>query len=424
MKKKMGVASAAAKRGARYEANETADLYASNQRSEKPLYQDATSSKMAGSMHRTTRHYSSKRDVVVDERDKSALIFILKLSIVALLLLVLLVVIWKGIGLYEKNMLLEAKKVMEGDQRLDLVLGTETFDIEAASKSGLFSERVKNWQEVERMVRSADAFILRNLYDQAIVRCTDALKLDPLHSGALSRLAQLHYDLGNYQDAVNVYVKLLSIEPSKVEVQEKLIRSLEAYGDYDGVRQMAEWYLESNRFDPDVQRMLANARFKEEDYEGAIEAYEKSLQAGEDVEALHKMAAAQMMTLRYSDALASYEKLRRIEYDNPDYHFNVAVCRAQLKLPNETVNALGRAVQVFGTGTVVSWIEDPRLDAVREERAFQIFTDRLAGEEFRIRQEQLARRMSKERQEQVKTPTLRPERQTMIDEKLKIQRTP
>ncbi|MCK4564551.1 MAG: hypothetical protein KAU94_07745, partial [Verrucomicrobia bacterium] len=234
---------------------------------EKPLYGDRTVSD-SKQVHRTSRHRAStgRREEKMDVREKRALMAILKSIIIIFLLGIAFFMLWKGISLYEESIWLDHAKEDEGSPVLQEVVLVEDFDIQNQDTREKFADRVELWREADRLVRSADALLLRSIYDQAIERCQDALRLDPAHMGALERLGRLYFEKENHVEAVNAYIRLLSVDPSRPDIQKKLIQSLDAFGDAEAVMYMAEWHLEQNMYDAEIQLYLANARYTREEF--------------------------------------------------------------------------------------------------------------------------------------------------------------
>jgi len=336
----------------------------------------------------------------MDPREKMALMAILKSAVLILSLVIAFFLLWKGINLYEESVWLEHADAPEKSPVLLEVELLEGFDIQDQNSREQFAERIEFWKEADRLVRSADALLQHNNQDQAIEQCQNALRLDPAHIGALERLARLYYAKGNHVEAINAYIRLLSVDPSREKIQKRLIEALNAYGDHDAVKYTAEWYLEENAYDVDVQRYLANALYAREDFAAAAEAFGKVLrELPRDVQVLEQQASAFMQVQQYEKALVPLATLRKHNNKNPVYHKQIAVCQAQLQQGYETVQTLGRAAQVFGVQIILGFIQDPQFDPVREERAFQAFVDRVGGKEFRLGIEDMARRAAASEEE-------------------------
>jgi tetratricopeptide (TPR) repeat protein len=260
---------------------------------------------------------------------------------------------------------------------------------------------VEIWKEAERLVRSADVLMQRNIYDQAIVQCQEALRRDPAHIGALERLGKLYYAEGRYVEAVNALIRLLSVDPSRNDTKKRLIEALDACGDRDAVRYMAEWYLDESPFDAQVQRYLADVYYEEAEYANAVEAYERVLrEAPKDREVLQLQANAYIQLEQFEEALVPLGKLQEIGYNDPVSGKQIAVCQAQLLREEEAVRTLGRMMQFFGPQVIMGWLKDPQFDPIREERVFQGFVERVGGEDFRMELEALAR-AEREQEQQV-----------------------
>ncbi len=375
--------------------------------SEQPLYQD----KPVVESHRvrkTGRHQAvqGRRKETIDPREKMALLAILKSVVMILLLGIAFFMLRKGIKLYEESVWMENQVVQEASPVMREVTRVEEFDIANQDARELFAERIEVWKEAERLVRSADNLLKRDNYEQAIARCQDALRVDPSHMGALEHLGILYFEKEMYVEAINAYIRLLSVDPSRVDLQEKLIQVLDKHGDASAVVFMARWFLEENNYDEDIQRYLANALFLQEEYIEAALAYERAVKdAPNDILSLEKLAQSRIYLEEYEKALSTLEKLRESNYRDQNYYRQIAVCNAQLGKSTETVQTLGKAAHLFGQNIVVGWIQDPRLDPVREDRTFQAFADRVGGEEFRMWLEKVAKTMDGEERKDI-TPQL------------------
>ncbi len=371
--------------------------------SEAPLYHQ-NSRHDHRRVSRTGRHQAvtGKRKENYDPRERAALLAILKSVITIMLLAIFFVILWKAIGLYEQ-------KEWDAEQQISMLplqsaslVSVEQFNIESDESRMQFAERIEKWGNAERLMRSADTLLKRNNYDLAIERCNEALKIDSGHLGALERLGLLYYSKQEYAASINAYVRALSVDPSRQDLQKMLIQSLDAYGDAKAVSFMANWYFEQNFYDADVQRHLAHALFQLEQYADSIEAYDRVLKdKPKDKEALEQKAAAYMEIGEYENALTCLEQLREINYRDQRYYKNIAICNAQLGNGEETVQTLGRAAHLFGQNIVVGWVQDPQMDPIRENRSFQAFADRVGGEEFRKWLEKVAKTMDEQSKEGV-----------------------
>lgn len=396
------------------------DFYTGGSHSEQPLYSQQQHSSIS-SVHKTGRHQAvtGRRKEGVDPREKEALGAILKSIVMILLLMIAFLLLWKGIKIYEESVFIKTEREQEVSPVMREVALVQDFDIESQESRELFAERIEVWKEAKRLVRSADGLLERNNYEQAISRCQQALEISPSHSGALERLGVLYFEKGMYVESINSYVRLLSLDPSRADLQEKVIQVLDAHHDANAVAYMSEWYLEENPYNENVKRYLANSLFKQEKYVEAAEAYDRVLKDNPgDVEVLVQQADAYMYLEEYGKALKSLEKVQEKNYRDPNNYHSIAVCHAQLGEGMETVQTLGKAAHLFGQKLVVGWIQDPRLDPIREDRTFQAFADRVGGEEFRKWLEKVAKTVEAEKPEDV-TPQLTLPKENLDSELLK-----
>lgn len=396
------------------------DFYAAGSKSEQPLYGQQHRPSVRG-VHKTGRHQDAteRRKEGVDIREKMALEAILKSGVMILLLLIAFFMLWKGVSIYEESVFLKNQGDPELSPVMKEVVLVEEFDIESQESRELFAERIEVWKEAKRLVRSADGLLARNNYDQAIERCQKALEINPSHTGALERLGQLYFEKGMFVESINSYVRMLSVDPSREDLQEKVIQALDAHHDADAVTYMSRWYLEENPYNANVQRYLANALFTQEKFVEAANAYGRVLKDNPgDVEALEQQAQSYMYLKEYAQALKTLDMLRENNYRDANYYRSIAVCHAQLGQGMETVQTLGKAAHLFGQNIVIGWIQDPRLDPVREDRTFQAFADRVGGEEFRKWLEKVAKTMDGEEREDI-TPQLTLPKENLEPELLK-----
>lgn len=391
------------------------DFYSSTPSGEQPLYEDEFRSSMQ-SVRKTGRHQAvaGRRKETADPREKMALVSILKLMIMMILLLIAFFMLWKGIKIYEETQFLKIQGEPDVAPVLQQMALVENFDIENQESRELFAERVEAWKEATRLVRSAEGLIQGNNHDQAINRCQEALRLNPAHLQALELLGGLYFMKEMNVEAINAYIRLLNVDPSRIDIKVKLIEVLNARQDANAVIFMARWYQEEHEYNGEIQRYLANALFFNEAFAEAIEAYKRVLlDDPDDVVALEKMAEAYIYTENYSDALITLEKLQKQNYRDPMYYRKIAVCHAQLGHGLETVQTLGKAAHLFGQQTVISWMQDPRLDPVREDRNFQAFADRVGGEEFRKWLEKVAQSMDGEERKNISPQLTQPKKETL-----------
>jgi tetratricopeptide (TPR) repeat protein len=362
---------------------------------EQPLYQEG-SELDRNRVRQTDRHQNVSgldRDKI-DPREKIALLAIMKAAIMILMLLIAFFMLWKGIKLYEESIWMENQAAEELSPVMLELPEAETLHTGDAATGESFADRIEGWREADRLVGIADTLLLRNNYDKAIERCQDALRLDPAHMKALEKLGELYYAKQMYPEAINTYIRLVSIDPSNKDMKKRLIAALDAHEDYESVVAMAQWFRNTEDFDEDVHMYFANALFNLGEYTEAAAVYERLLKGSpQDAGVLERLAASYMYLEQYDNALVALEKLKIINYRDMNCYQQMLVCHAQLGHGPEVVQILGKTAHLFGQNTAVSWIGDPQLDPVRQDPVFQSFADRVGGREYRIYLEKIAQGM-------------------------------
>ena len=364
---------------------------------ERPLYQDRPVSDF-NRVHRTSRHQAAAggRKEGVDPRDKMALAGILRSVIMILVLLILFFLVWKGVTIYEERVMLENQLAIESSP--GLVNAAAGVDAMQFSLEG----RIEAWWEIERTISAVEELLIRNNYDQAIVRCQDILRITPYNITALEYLGELYLEKGMPAEAIDAYSRLLSVDPSREDVQQDLMKALDAGRDDEAIILAARWYQDRNTYDESVQRYLANAYFRLERYAEAAEAYARVVKdSPRDVQVLENQAVSYMALNQYDQALAVLEQQVGISLRDPECHQRIANCYAQLGMAEETVQILGKSAHLFGPDTVLLWIKDPLMDPIRMDRTFKAFADRVGGEEYRKYLERVAQTLEGDPEEYI-----------------------
>jgi len=370
-----------------YKANPAENSLTGEKRDNTPLHRNAPT---------TMRHKDVKKvkKQTIDIRDKKALEAILRFSVLALLLLIILVLLMKGIGLYEKQMVLDnEKKIRELEKSSnENIAFSHDFNLSKDIDVKTFIQHVKDREKGEQILLSAKALTRENIFDKAIVQYQAVLKIIPSHMIALEQLGDLYtqQESSDYIKAINIYQHLLDITPKNTKIKEKLIKALSHTDKTAATIFMSKQYLDSHLYNPDIQEILANAYYTDAKYKDAITAYKRILQADpENRSALEFISAAHVQLKEFNHALTYLNKLIKRFSRNETYYLQISLCHAQIKNGKESVQTLSRAAQIFDKTLVLRWIQDPLFDPIRNDRDFTMFVDRIAGIETRKKMETL-----------------------------------
>ena len=351
---------------------------------EEPLYNNRH--RAAPSDLRTTaRHRSAtgKRKETAELRDKMALLAILKVSVLLVFLIIFFFILRKGVSLLEEKRLADDSvmnsSMLESDKQAGVssAVGTAT-DLSE-------EELVLACETAERLLGDAISLERYDNIDEAIEKCQEALVLNPSHLRVLERLGMLYYSQGMYEESAHIYRQLIQSDPRQGKFQLALLKSLEVLGKSKEIVLVAEMYQEYNlEYNAEVQGYIASAYVQEAKFEEALSAYERLLKGAPQDAGLLKVYCGILMELgRYEDALGHLEKLRGLSHNDPDCNRSIVICNAQLEKAHEAVEMLALSGQLFDVETIVSWLEDPLLDPIRQDREFQKHVDRIAGEDYR-----------------------------------------
>ncbi len=349
---------------------------------EKPLYESHEQESAPSRLHAIDRRRKDKGALSNPRRDLAAVYSIVRAVILALLVVAVFFMLRKGVALYEGEQELEGHRLQAMSPVLAEVQLVKDVDIGQESDIQAFFERqVNDWTEADRLVRAAQGHVRRNNPDQAIERCHDALRSSPANMDVLELLATLYEQKDMHVEAINAYIRLLSLDSSRKELQVSLINTLYRYGDFSSVIYVAGWYLEESGYDADVQFRLAEALFHDQQLIEALNAFERVLKdSPKNAQALISQIDIHMRLNRFAAALPLFDQLYDQLYRHPWFYKRLAICNAQAGRAAQAVQTLGKATSLLGRDRVMEWLKDPQLAVVHEEKIFQPFVRRLESE--------------------------------------------
>jgi tetratricopeptide (TPR) repeat protein len=385
---------------------------------ERPLYQEKRDTGDARYVQKTSRHQAAAghRKETADPRDKNALLGILRAAIILVILLIAFFAFWKAVKLYEDNLWLNNQSSTDNSSPvIHNVAQGDQFDITAENGQELIAEQIVAWQKTERLIRTIEDLLIRNNVALAINRCQQVLALNPSHIGALEHLGQLYLDQTMYGEAINTYIRLLGLNPARIDFQLALLNALDLYGDSDAVIQVAHWYQDTNVYNEEVQHFLARAYYTQEKYEEAVPAFERVLKdSPRNAGILEKLAVSLLRLEQYEKALEVLEQQVDITYRDQECYRRIAICQAQLMQGKQAVETLGKSAHLFGPDRVASWIQDPLMDPIRMDRSFQILADNILSEEYRRYLETVAKSIEQRKEEDI-APQLKMSDEQKVD---------
>jgi Flp pilus assembly protein TadD len=179
-----------------------------------------------------------------------------------------------------------------------------------------------------------------------------AVRSSNMESGEKTqRLAQLRRGmigaaslLGNWGDAVDQYIELISSYPGDAALAEEAALAAGAHGQRDKLTGFYRTTIEASPRDARWSIVLARLETALEDYLPAIEAYGKAIRIRPEQKELHEARAGLEERLhKLDDAVTDYEQLYKLSYRDPQWMEKSAEARARQGRNDDAVKALTEA---------------------------------------------------------------------------------
>ncbi|MBN1541195.1 tetratricopeptide repeat protein [candidate division KSB1 bacterium] len=193
-------------------------------------------------------------------------------------------------------------------------------------------------------------------------------------------LGNLLISANRLDEALDVYEKLVQLDPSDVEAQKVYAQILQSTGDIEAFIAQQE---EALTKEPDNTRLmfsLGETYFKRGEYEKAIQKFKSLLQLRpEDAFSWEYLGSAQQNIGKYRDAISTYEKVIELRPENVKALCEMASCYRELKQFSKARSVARQAMQIrpgYGLAhIVVGEVYESTVDACvssRENRKITI----------------------------------------------------
>lgn len=263
---------------------------------------------------------------------------------------------------------------------------------ELVVSAALIGQRLEQWEQTERHLRSAEALNRRGIDEEAIQRLSQALRTMPDNRAAQNLLMNIYMHAGRYAEAVPLCIRLLDQDCGQQDLQMNLVQALQASGQIEAGLVLADRLLLNQPNNLTVLSIAAAGQIKLGNKEAALALFGRILENdAKNKGALEGCAKIHLEQGDYEKAVPYYLELVRLD-PKPNYYQVLARCYAQQDQPGKAVIFMGQAASLFGTAEIAPWLRDPSFDIIRETVDFRSFADRIVGIETRKAIEDMNRR--------------------------------
>lgn len=354
---------------------------------EAPLdeYFDAASFRQT---HRTSRHSPSRRRENSNRASRwSVFLLLFRTALILLLLIGGFIVLKLGLSRMEAP---SERKQQEWEAKAErMTKGPESAFVQTAAvqvpavSPELISQRLEQWEQTGRYLRSAESLSRQGIDEEAIQRLQQALRVSPDSRMAQRMLVDIYMRRGLHAAAVPFCIRLLDQDSDQPELQMKLLQALQASGQTAAGLVLAEKILEDQPNNPAMLSFAAAGQLALGRTDSALALFERMLENdAKNKEALKNCGNIYFERGDYPKAVLHYLELVRLD-SRPEHYQMLARCYAQQDEPGKAVIIMGQAASLFGEAAVSPWLSDTQFDPVRESVEFRSFADRIVGIENR-----------------------------------------
>lgn len=212
----------------------------------------------------------------------------------------------------------------------------------------------------------------RRATDRARDRLERAVEATPGVTELQLMLADLYMDEKRFADARDLYVGVLSADPSHKETRLKWARSLHALRHHEAALQVALWILEDDAFLEESNEIAALAYMAMDRVSEAVPHLRRQVGVNrENMVARNNLAVAYSRLGQYARAVTLFRDVLEYDPGNAITYYNLAVCYAQQGHVLKAVETLEIAAERFGYPFVSAWFKSQDFDPIRGAEAFQ-----------------------------------------------------
>lgn len=350
--------------------------------------------------HRTSRHSPARRRESSNRASSWSLAFLLlKAALIVVLLIGGFIGLKLGLDRAAKPSEKEQQRWEARAMKMETPAGAPAVAPEEISVAkelvvtpALIEKRLGQWEQTERLFRSAEALERRGIDEDAIQRLGQALRITPDNRSAQQLLINIYMRRGLYAEAVPLCIRLLDQNGPQPELQMSLLQALQASGQIDAGLVLANRMLADQPNNEVVLSIAAAGQLALGNQSAALTLFKRMLENNDkNKTALEECGSIFFTQNDYSNAVPYYLELVKLD-PKPEYYQTLARCYAQQNQSGKAVIFMGQAASLFGEAAISPWLKETVFDPIRETVEFRSFADRVVGVETRKAIEAINRR--------------------------------
>lgn len=187
-------------------------------------------------------------------------------------------------------------------------------------------------------------YVEQKNYDAALADVQKGLKLSPNNLNFLLAEGKIELDRRNFPQALAAFQKASKLEPQNADIPYNLALLYQATGDVKAQETSAELALsKGTRYPGEAHLLVADARRKQKNWTGAIDAYQKAIASNrQNKQTYRDLADIQRMEGRYNDAISTLKRAQRELPNDGDLYTDLSLLWSLVDRPKDAADA-GRA---------------------------------------------------------------------------------
>ncbi|UCZ54790.1 tetratricopeptide repeat protein [Bacillus shivajii] len=160
----------------------------------------------------------------------------------------------------------------------------------------------------------------QSFLNEALDILQEGLKRDEFNEDLYLEMAKVQFLKGNGEAGKDFLQKVIALNPSNVSAVKELFVYFMEEEDYEDVLDLMEFLDDYGEYDPLFERYKAKALYETDDLDGAVQAYEKAIEDGDDQDStlLEEAGFAYLEVGKKKEGISILEKLLSLEPERYD----------------------------------------------------------------------------------------------------------